>query len=81
MANHGAIKAVIRKDKDRIFSDGASILAADDVAGICAILDGTRQVLEEKLPHGDIEIAFNIAASDPIVQTTLAALKSVGVDG
>ncbi len=61
VANHGHIKPVVLEAEDLIKSDGSSILAADDVAGICAILDGVRRVLEEKIPHGDIEIVFSVA--------------------
>ena len=43
VANHGAIKPVIDEDKDIVTSDGTSILAADDVAGLCIILDAMWQ--------------------------------------
>ncbi len=59
VANHGHIQPVI--DGDFIRSDGSSILGADDVSGICAILDGVRRVLAEKAPHGDLEIVFSVA--------------------
>ena len=48
-------------DGDLIVTDGSTILAADDVAGICAILDGVRGVLSEELPHPEIEILFTIS--------------------
>lgn len=57
--NHGQIQPKI--EKDTIRSDGTSILAADDVSGICAIIDGVRRIQAEKLPHGDIEIVFSVA--------------------
>lgn len=44
-----------------ITSDGTTILAADDVAGIVAILEGIRIIQEEKIPHGRLEILFTIA--------------------
>lgn len=44
-----------------IRSDGTTILAADDVAGITAILEGIRTVQEHAIPHGDLEIVFTIA--------------------
>ena len=42
-------------------SDGTSILAADDLAGVCAIFDGIRRVLSEGLPHPEIEVLFTIS--------------------
>lgn len=42
-------------------SDGTTILAADDVAGICAILEALRVVKEQEIPHGRLEILFTVA--------------------
>lgn len=44
-----------------ITSDGSTILAADDVAGICAILEALRVIQEEQIPHGRLEILFTVA--------------------
>lgn len=57
--NHGHIQPKI--EDGQIKSDGTSILAADDVSGICAILDGIRRAQAEGLKHGDIEIVFSVA--------------------
>lgn len=43
-----------------LVSDGTTILAADDVSGLCAILDGVRRVLASGNPHPRIEIAFTV---------------------
>ena len=59
VGNHGAICA--RIEGDALVSDGTSILGADDVSGICAILDGVRQVLHDKSPRGGLEIVFSVA--------------------
>lgn len=53
------IKPII--ENDIIKSDGTTILAADDVAGIVAILEGVRTIQENGIEHGDIEIVFTIA--------------------
>ena len=45
----------------RIISDGTTILAADDLAGVCAILDGLRRVLESGQPHGLVEVLFTVS--------------------
>lgn len=44
-----------------ITSDGTTILAADDVAGIVAILEAVRRIQEEKIPHGRLEVLFTVA--------------------
>lgn len=44
-----------------IKTDGTTILGGDDVAGIECILEAVRVLKEEKIEHGDIEIAFTIA--------------------
>ncbi len=43
-----------------IYSDGTTILGADDKAGIAAILEAIRQLKEQKTPHRDIEVVFTI---------------------
>lgn len=44
-----------------IKTDGSTILGGDDVAGIECILEAIRVLKEEKMPHGDIFIAFTVA--------------------
>lgn len=44
-----------------ISSEGPTILAADDVAGIAAVLEAIRTIKDNDIPHGDIEIVFTIA--------------------
>lgn len=44
-----------------IYSDGTTILAADDVAGIVQMLEGVRVLAEQKIEHGDIELLFTIS--------------------
>ena len=41
-------------------SDGTTILAADDLSGVCAILDGIRRVKESGKPHCGVEIVFTV---------------------
>lgn len=43
-----------------LYSDGTTILGGDDKSGVVAILEGVRMMLEEKIPHGDIQILFTI---------------------
>lgn len=44
-----------------ITSDGTTILAADDVAGIVAILEAIRTIQDKNIPHGRIELLFTVA--------------------
>lgn len=44
-----------------IYSDGTTILAADDVAGIVAILEAVRIIQEQQIPHGRLEFLFTVA--------------------
>jgi tripeptide aminopeptidase len=48
-------------DGEYIRSDGSTILGGDDAAGIESILEALRILKEQKLSHGDIQIAFTIA--------------------
>ncbi|MDR0880973.1 MAG: M20/M25/M40 family metallo-hydrolase [Candidatus Adiutrix sp.] len=61
VANHGHIQPIMAEDGAVIRSDGTSILGADDVSGLCAILDGLRRVRAEGLPHGEIEVVLSVA--------------------
>ena len=52
------IKPVIKDGV--IYSDGTTVLGGDDKAGIAAILEAVETVIEQDIPHGDIEIVFSI---------------------
>jgi len=43
-----------------IRTDGTSILGADDKAGVSAILEAIRIVVENNLPHGQIQLIFTV---------------------
>ncbi len=46
-------------EKDGIlYSDGTTILAADDISGICAILEGIRKIQANHESHPRIEVVF-----------------------
>ena len=48
----------VREKDGVLYSGGDTILAADDVSGICAILDGVRRTLSSGNPHPRIEIGL-----------------------
>ena len=60
VGNPGKITPVVHEDTGLISSDGTTILAADDVSGICSILDGIRRIQVDKTPHGDIEVVISV---------------------
>lgn len=53
-------KAIVLED-GKITSEGSTILGADDVSGIVAILEAVQVLTENQKEHRDIEILFPIA--------------------
>lgn len=53
-------RAVFHED-GRITSDGRTVLGADDAAAVAEILEAVRSVLEEGLPHREVELLFTAA--------------------
>ena len=43
---------------DGVYSDGSSVLGADDKAGVAAVLEAVRAYHESGLPHGPVELLF-----------------------
>lgn len=44
-----------------IYSDGTTILGGDDKGGVAAIMEMLTVLVEEDIPHHNIEVVFNIA--------------------
>ncbi len=44
-----------------LYSDGTTILAADDLSGVCAILEGVRRVKDSGRPLPRLEVYFSIS--------------------
>jgi len=65
------IKPELRED-GYIYSDGTTILGADDKAGIAALLDMVKRLKEESVDHGDIQ--FIITAGE---ESGLAGAKEL----
>ncbi len=57
----GIGKRAVEDDNGRITSEGNTILGADDLSGIAAILEAVRVIQENNLPHPDIEVLFPVA--------------------
>lgn len=52
------IKPVIKDGV--IYSDGTTVLGADNKAGIAAVIEAIKAIKEKDIAHGDIEVAFSI---------------------
>jgi tripeptide aminopeptidase len=50
-----------RIEGDYIVSDGSTVLGADDVAGLAALLEGITVLREHSVPHPPLEIVFTVA--------------------
>lgn len=58
-------KAVVHND-GKITSDGSTVLGADDMSGVAAILEALRVINENNISHRDIELLFTIAEENYI---------------
>lgn len=65
--NPGKITPVIDEENGLIKSDGTTILAADDVSGLCSILNGVRRLKSSGKPHGDIEVVFSVCEEMAVI--------------
>lgn len=50
-----------------IYSDGSTILGADDKAGVAAILELTRLLKEKQIEHGDIQFVLTVGEESGLV--------------
>ncbi|ELV04445.1 peptidase T [Brachyspira hampsonii] len=56
VSEHPEIKNYL--NEDIIFSDGTSVLGADNKAAISTIMSALKYIIENNIEHGDIHIAF-----------------------
>lgn len=47
-----------RKGQTLITTDGSTLLGADDKAGVAEILTAIEQIIQDKIPHGDIWVGI-----------------------
>lgn len=50
-----------------ITSDGTTALGADNRAGCAEILEAVREVREQNLPHGDLQLIFSVAEEEGLL--------------
>ena len=60
-ARPGIGKQPVFARMERSLPDGTTVLGADDLTGVIAILEGIRAVQDARIPHRDIEISFAAA--------------------
>lgn len=60
----GKGKQVLLHPDGSVSSDGTTVLGADDLTGVAAILEALTVIREQNLPHPDIEVLF-FAAEEP----------------
>lgn len=63
-----------------ITSEGETILASDDKAGVAAILSAVDVLMEEKRPHGKIVCAFTVCEERGLLGARLLDVKRFGAD-
>jgi tripeptide aminopeptidase len=55
------------REKDRIRSDGTTVLGADDKSGLAIILEVLRVLIERRQAHPPIEVAFTICEEPGLI--------------
>lgn len=55
------VKPVVTEENGDVIvhSDGTTLLGADDKAGVAAIMTAVEYIMDNDLPHGDIEVLFS----------------------
>jgi tripeptide aminopeptidase len=51
----------IVRENDEISTDGSTILGADDRAGMAIVLEAIESIVEDKAPHGDVQVIFTVS--------------------
>lgn len=57
----GIGKRAVQNENGVLTSEGDTVLGADDLSGVAAILEAVRVIKEENIPHPDIEVLFPVA--------------------
>lgn len=67
-------------DDGYIYSDGTTILGADDKAGIAAIIETIEQINEQDLPHGQIQFVITVGEESGLVGAKALDTKLLDAD-
>lgn len=60
-----------------IFSEGDTILGADDKAGIAAALEALQTIISERLPHRPVELLFTVCEESGILGSKFADYNQI----
>ena len=63
-----------------VVSDGTTALGGDNRAGVAEILEAVRQVREENLPHGDLQLLFSVAEEEGLLGARALDPKQLKAD-
>lgn len=63
-----------------IYTDGSTVLGADNKAGVAAILEILRVLKEKKLPHPTLKIIFTVAEEIGLVGSNALPEKAMSAD-
>ncbi len=78
VAPGNGVKPVIRDGY--IYSDGTTILGADDKTGVAAILEMIQVLKEDNLPHGDIQVIFTVGEELGLIGASALDAKHLKAD-
>ena len=53
------VKPILKED-GYVYSNGTTVLGADDKAGIAALLEMIQTINEQQLPHGQIQFIITV---------------------
>lgn len=73
------VKPIIKED-GYIYSDGTTILGSDDKAGLAALLEGIKQLKEQKIPHGTIQFIITVGEESGLVGSRALEREKVKAD-
>ncbi len=64
------VKPIV-KDDGYIYSDGTTILGADDKAGLAAMLEVLQVIKEQQIPHGQIQFVITVGEESGLIGAKL----------
>ncbi|MFA6075653.1 MAG: M20/M25/M40 family metallo-hydrolase [Negativicutes bacterium] len=67
-------------DDGYVYSSGDTVLGGDDKAGIVAIMEASRYLVEKNVPHGDLEIIFSVCEEQGITGAKHVDLSKLKFD-
>src|SRR5699024_12041303 len=60
-----------------VYSDGTTILGADDKAGVSAVIEAVKVLKEENIPHGDVEVIITVGEETGLVGAKALDIKNI----